>query len=246
MPLPLSIIIPIYNEPENIVTTLAALERAVPSEKEILLVYDREDDTTLPVVRRLQASGQRFTLVRNRYGVGVGQALRTGFEAARGEAVVVVMADGCDDLPKINEMGKLIEQGYDVVCGSRYMRGGQQLGGPWLKKLLSRTAGVSLHYLSGIPTRDITNSFKAYRREALAAIPLTPQGGFAVSMELMVKAYARGLRLTEIPVTWRERVAGQSRFRFWTWLPHYLRWYFFALFHRPSPDARAGPEAKVL
>lgn len=239
MPLPLSIIIPIYNEPDNIVTTLAALERAVPSEKEILLVYDGEEDTTLPVVRRLQASGQRLTLVRNRYGVGVGQALRTGFEAATGEAVVVVMADGADDLPKINEMGKLMEQGYDVVCGSRYMRGGQQLGGPWLKKLLSRTAGVSLHYLSGMPTRDITNSFKTYRRGALAAIPITPGGGFAVSMELTVKAYAQGLRLTEIPVTWRERVAGHSRFRFWTWLPHYLRWYFYALAHRPG--RRVGP-----
>lgn len=240
MPLPLSIVIPIYNEPENIVRTLAALQEAVTSAQEILLIYDREEDTTLPVVQRLLAAGQKLTLVRNQYGVGVGQALRTGFERAGGEAVVVVMADGADDLPKINGMASLLDQGYDVVCGSRYMRGGQQLGGPWLKKLLSRTAGISLHYLNGIPTRDVTNSFKAYRRGVLAAVPTTPEGGFAVSMELTVKAYARGYRLAELPVTWRDRVAGRSQFRFWAWLPHYLRWYFYALLHRPSRGARAA------
>lgn len=242
MAVPLSIVIPIYNEPENIVATLSALEQAVPPEKEILLVYDREEDTTLPVLQRLRAAGQQLTPVRNRYGAGVGNALRTGLEQATGEAVVVVMADGADDLPKISDMMRLVEQGYDVVCGSRYMRGGRQLGGPWLKKLLSRTAGVSLRFLTGFPTHDVTNSFKAYRRRVLADLTLTPAGGFAASMELTVKAHAQGFRLTEIPVTWRERVAGQSRFRFWAWLPHYLRWYFYALLHHPA--RRASPASR--
>jgi hypothetical protein len=125
------------------------------------------------------------------------------------------------------------DQGYDIVCASRYMRGGQQIGGPWLKKLLSRLAGVSLHWLIGFPTHDATNAFRAYRRSVLAETPIESQGGFEYSLEITAKAFAAGRRITEVPSTWRDRSAGQSRFKLRAWLPQYLRWYFFALSHRP-------------
>ncbi len=113
--------------------------------------------------------------------------------------------------------------------------GGRQIGGPWCKKLLSRLAGVTLHLLAGVPTRDVTNSFKLYRRSMLAAIPIESAGGFEIGMELVVKAHALGFKVTEIPTCWTDRSAGASRFRIVRWAPHYLRWYWAALRHRFCP-----------
>src|SRR5262245_30124705 len=112
---------------------------------EVLIVYDREDDNTLPVVRAV-ATHYPFgiRLVQNRFGAGALNAIKTGFLESRCEAVVVVMADLSDDLSRVDEMYQLvITTGFDVVNGSRYAPGGRQIGGPFLKRLLSRLAGVS-------------------------------------------------------------------------------------------------------
>jgi len=89
-------------------------------------------------------------------------------------------------------------------------------------------AGVSLHYLTGIPTHDVTNSFKMYRREFLKSVTVESKGGFEIGMELVVKAFVSGRKIAELPATWTDRVAGKSRFRMWRWIPNYLRWYFYA------------------
>jgi hypothetical protein len=144
------------------------------------------------------------------------------------------MADLSDDVTVVPRMVELIrEDGYDIVCASRYMRGGQQIGGPWLKQLLSRTAGISLYWLGGLPTHDATNAFRAYRRSVLEDFPIESRAGFAYSLEITAKAHAAGRRIAEVPSTWRDRSAGQSRFRLRAWLPQYLRWYVYALTHRP-------------
>jgi hypothetical protein len=124
-------------------------------------------------------------------------------------------------------------EGYDIVCASRYMKGGRQVGGPAFKKFLSRMAGISLHWLSGLPTHDATNAFRAYRRSVLLETPIESTGGFEYSLEITAKAYVRGRRITEVPSTWRDRSAGQSRFKLRAWLPLYLKWYRYALTHRP-------------
>ena len=102
-----------------------------------------------------------------------------------------------------------------------------------LKGLISRTAGVRLYWLAGLPTHDATNAFRAYRRRACMDFPIESQGGFAYSLEITAKAYAAGRRITEVPSTWRDRSAGQSRFKLLQWLPYYLRWYFYTLTRRP-------------
>jgi len=105
------------------------------------------------------------------------------------------MADLSDDLAKVDGMYRLIvEERYDLVCGSRYMRGGRQLGGPPFKGFLSRLAGVSLHALAGLPTRDATNAFRMYRASLLRSIPIESSGGFELSLELTVKAHTSGLQ----------------------------------------------------
>jgi hypothetical protein len=125
-----------------------------------------------------------------------------------------------------------INQGYDVVCGSRYMKGGKQVGGPIIKGLLSRIAGRSLHLITGTPTHDITNSFKMYRRAVLDDMKIESRGGFEIGMEIVIKAFLKGYKITEVPSTWRDRTAGKSRFKLLRWLPRYMRWYVFAVRER--------------
>jgi glycosyltransferase involved in cell wall biosynthesis len=223
----LSVVCPVYNEGANIGPLLQRLEREVSVPMELIAVYDEEGDDTLPALARLSPPCPVRT-VKNYFGRGALNAIKTGFREARGEATLVIMADLSDDLRIVPRMLELLQQGNDIVCGSRYMKGGRQIGGPLLKGLLSRLAGVSLHYLAGVPTRDATNSFKMYRTKFLQNLEFESTGGFEIGMEAVVKAYVSGARVVELPSTWTDRVAGQSRFRLWKWLPNYLRWYFYA------------------
>ena len=231
----LDFIMPVYNEAANIERALVELHDLVPLEKRVLIVYDFDEDDTVPVVRRLAPRFPEVELVKNTIGRGVLNAVRAGIQAATADVVVVTMADLSDDMRIVPRMVELIrDQGYDVVCASRYMRGGKQIGGPPLKGLLSRAAGISLHWLTGIPTHDATNAFRAYRRSVLLETEIQSRGGFEYSLEITAKAYAAGRKITEVPSTWRDRSAGTSRFKLRQWLPHYLRWYAFALTHRPG------------
>jgi dolichol-phosphate mannosyltransferase len=238
----LSLTCPVYNEGANIGQLLDAISEKVRVACELVIVYDFDEDDTLPVVRaRMEHLQFPIRLLRNKYGKGAVNAVKTGLEdCARETAVVVIMADLSDDLNNINTMYELIEEDrYDVVCGSRYMRGGRQIGGPPLKSLMSRTAGLSLHILTGIPTHDATNNFKMYRGSFIAATPIQSQAGFEIGLEMVVKAFVNGYRVGEIPTTWRDRVAGESRFNIRKWLPHYLRWYRYAFRRRTvSPVLR--------
>ncbi|HEX7706883.1 MAG TPA: glycosyltransferase family 2 protein [Thermoanaerobaculia bacterium] len=227
-------VMPVRNEGANIARALEELYEKVPIEKRVLIVYDAEDDDTLPVVRRVMSSYPGLTLVRNERGRGLLNAIRAGFEVAEADVVIVTMADLSDDVAVAPEMVRLIrEEGADIVCASRYMRGGRQIGGPWLKSLLSRIAGISLRLLAGFPTHDATNAFRAYRLSVLRRFPIESTGGFEYSLELTAKAHAAALRVVEVPATWNDRVAGQTAFQLWRWLPRYLRWYWYALTHRP-------------
>jgi hypothetical protein len=181
-------------------------------------------------------------MVKNRFGSGALNAIKTGLLDARGEAALVVMADLSDDLRAVGPMFDLVTRGYDVVCGSRYMPGGKQIGGPLLKSLLSRLAGTSLRLLTGIPTHDVTNSFKMYRTGFLRTLEFESTGGFEIGMEIVVKAFLAGGRIAEVPSVWKDRVAGKSRFRMWSWIPRYLRWYFHALRFRHR-TLRARPSS---
>ena len=168
-------------------------------------------------------------LVKNKYGKGALNAIKTGFEAVNDGVVLVAMADLSDDFTKVDEMFRKINQGYDIVCGSRYMRGGKQIGGPLLKRFLSRMAGVSLYYLAGIPTHDATNNFKMYTKKVLNEIKIESKGGFELAVEVVVKAFLKGRKITEVPCVSPDRQAGEAKFKLWKWLPHYLRWYWLAI-----------------
>jgi len=238
-----SLVVPVYNEGENISAFCRALAGAPPG-YELLICHDFEADDTLPALARLPEGEKPSSLrvVLNTLGPGVRYAIEAGMRAAAAPVVVVSMADVSDDFSRLEEMVARAEAGADVVCASRYVQGGRQLGGPWLKSALSRAAGVSLHYLSGLPTHDPTNSFKAYRREFLEKTRIESPAGFALAMELTVKAHFGGGRVDEVPATWTDRAKGKSRFRLFSWLPHYLRWYLWALAQRWTPGrSRQSP-----
>ncbi|MFC1901896.1 glycosyltransferase [Chloroflexota bacterium] len=226
------IVLPVYNEGENILETLRRITASVSTPHKILLVYDFDEDNTVPVVTRFisENKADNIRLVKNLYGKGVLNAIITGFRSAGDDEIVLVsMADLSDDLTIVDGMFARINQGYDIVCGSRYMKGGRHVGGPKFKKTLSRMAGLTLHFFTGIPTHDISNSFKMYRTGILKDIEIESRGGFEVGMEILVKSFLKGYRITEIPSVWRDRVAGESHFKLRKWLPEYCRWYLYAL-----------------
>jgi dolichol-phosphate mannosyltransferase len=236
----ISLVVPVYNEADNIQLFLRDVESAVAEPHEVLIVYDFPEDNTLAAIAALTPPCANVCLIHNTLGRGVLNALKAGFQASKGEVVLVMMADRSDDPHAVAPMARLIREGADVVAGSRYVRGGGQEGGPLLKRTLSRLAGISLHYLAGLPIHDATNNFRAYSRRVIEQIPIEGEASFAIALELTLKAHWCGWRLAEVPTVWRDRTVGQSRFRLWAWLPHYLRWYLRALAHAWLGGGRKG------
>ena len=237
---PLTIVIPVYNEGANFRALWNELASGIRTPFTALVVYDFDADNTVPVAQAIIAGGEtRISLIRNKYGRGVTNAIKTGLEAVESGPVLVTMADLSDELTTVDRMYELYLQGYDLVCGSRYMPGGRLIGGPFLKQLMSRTSGLTLHWFRGVPTHDATNSFKLYDAQMVHELKVESVAGFELGLELTVKAFLSGYPIAEIPSVWRDRTAGTSRFRVMHWLPHYLKWYFYAF--RPR---RAGPPSR--
>lgn len=227
----LSIIVPCHNEEDNITQVIRQIENSVTVPYELVVVNDHSVDKTVDIVSDLAKKNKNIRLVENRLKGGFTNALRTGFANTNAEVVVPVMADLCDDLSLIGPMLEKIDAGYDVVCGSRYMKGGRRLGGSRLKGLLSCWGGRSLSFLVGLPTHDIANAFKMYRKTVLDTIDIRASG-FEISMELPLKAYYAGFKITELPTLWKERTRGRSSFKIFKLLPSYLKLYLWAIFRR--------------
>jgi len=234
-PITVAIIIPVYNESANIEKNLDAIKQGIKGSKEIFtvnIVYDFEEDTTLPVIVKIRTQYPFQIILIKNTSKGVCNAIKTGLNQAKGDYLLVTMADMSDDYSILPQLVDLAKNGFDIVCGSRYMKGGKTHGGPFLKKNLSRLAGVSLHFLTRIPTHDITNSYKIYRKSLLNTMRIESDGGFEIGMEITAKAFGQGSKITEIPTQWWDRTAGQSRFQLGRWLPKYLRWYGLLLSYR--------------
>lgn len=224
----ISIIIPAHNEEENISDVIEKIESSLNLSYELVVVNDHSIDKTTQVLENLSKRYTNMRFVENKLEKGFANAIRTGFLEARGDFVVLVMADLCDDLKSIEQMYDKMISGYDVICASRYVKNGARLGGSGLKAFLSGFAGRSIYYLLGIPTHDIANAFKMYRKKVLDAIKIESKG-FEISMELPLKAYFLGFKVSEVPTIWRERTKGKSSFKIFKLLPKYLKLYFWAI-----------------
>jgi dolichol-phosphate mannosyltransferase len=223
-----SIVIPAYQEGEHILPVLDRLRESVTVPCEVLVVVDSPDDATASVLRASDDGSGQVRLLVNDYGRGPAHAIRYGVERVRAPVTVVTMADGCDDARQIDDLTRLVERGVVIAAASRYMSGGQQVGGPMVKGMLARLAGMSLHLFARVGTRDPTNSFKAYSTPFLRAVGIDSRHGFEMALELTAKARRLRLPIAELPTIWLDRQNGVSNFKLAQWIRHYLRWYRFA------------------
>ena len=223
-----SVVIPAYQEQDAIIPVLERIDDGVKLPHEVIVSVDSEDDSTIPVVAEYAKNAPWVRTVVQDYGRGPANAIRYGIDKAAAPTVVVTMADGSDDVRIIDDMVRLCERGCVVVAASRYMPGGRQIGGPRIKGLMSRAAGLTLHSLAGVGTRDATNSFKAYSTEFVREVGIESCAGFEIGLELTAKARRLRLPIAEIPTIWLDRAFGASNFQVSEWLPEYLAWYRFA------------------
>jgi glycosyltransferase involved in cell wall biosynthesis len=221
----IDVVIPVYNEGENIVHLLEAFEREVHIPIRILICYDHDEDSTLSVLDNIRS---RFEILRvKNKGKFAHGAVMTGFEYSDAPAVISYMADDDYNAGLIDKMAELFWQGNDIVCASRFIPGGSMKGCPWLKAFLVRVVSFSLHYFARLPSHDATNAFRLFSRHLLRQVRIESTEGFTYSLELLAKCHRLGLRVTELPAQWFERAKGTSRFQVFKWAKAYLRWYFF-------------------
>ena len=223
----LDIVIPVYNEGENIVGVLEALSQSVRTSFRVLICYDHEDDNTLEALKHCGNPALEVVPVKNT-GSGAHAAVLSGFRASDAESVIVTPADDTSNAGIIDEMVRRFKDGADLVVASRFMPGGKMEGCPWLKALLVRVSAFTLYHLAGLPTRDASNGLRLFSRRVLDIIVIESSMGFAYSIELLVKCHRLGWPIVEIPAVWIERTRGTSRFHVVRWLPDYLKWYFYA------------------
>jgi dolichol-phosphate mannosyltransferase len=223
-----SVVVPAYNEGEHILGVLDRLFESVRLPCEVLVIVDTPDDTTIPVTEEYSVKEPRLVTLINSYGRGPANAIRYGIDKAKAPVAVVTMADGCDDARQIDELARLVERGVAVAAASRYMPGGQQVGGPIIKSAMSKFAGRSLRVFAHVGTRDATNSFKAYSTEFVREVGIDSRDGFEIGIELTAKAKRLRRPVAEIPTIWLDRQAGVSNFKVAKWVPSYVRWYRFA------------------
>jgi glycosyltransferase involved in cell wall biosynthesis len=224
-----SIIIPAHEEGEDILTTLSRISETIVSPFECLVIVDRAEDSTVVPVRQFMTEHENFRVEINSGGIGLSSAIAYGVRISKAKIIVIFMADGCDNPQDIESMVGLVEKGASIVCASRYMRTGKQIGAPFVKSNLSRLAGISLFKLGRVGTHDATNNFKAYRRSFLMEVGIDSSYGFEIGIEMIAKAKRRNEKVMELPTTWIEKRTSQSNFKFFRFSPKYLYWYLYAL-----------------
>lgn len=223
-----SIVVPALNEGAQIRVFLERLEESVELPVEVLIVVDTPTDTTLEGISNYSAMKLQIRGVVSELPKGPANAIRHGIRVSKSDIVVITMADGSDDPRNIDDLIRLVERGCAVASASRYMAGGQQIGGPRFKKTLSKNASRALWLVLGVGTHDSTNSFKAYSKNFINEVGIESDKGFEVGLELVAKAHRHGKMIAEVPTIWIDRMVGESNFQLRRWLPQYMRWFFYA------------------
>ena len=212
----LSVVIPAYNEAESLEPTIAALLAALRDAAiacEVLVVNDNSKDGTVAALERLKAANPEVAYVNNPHPNGFGFAVRAGLESFSGDAVAVVMADASDSPADVVRFFRKLEEGYDCVFGSRFVKGGKVVDYPRVKLVVNRLANWFIKLLFGLKYNDVTNAFKMYRRETVEGLKPFLSHHFNLTVELPLKAITRRYRYAVLPNTWTNRRAGVSKLK---------------------------------
>src|ERR1700682_3028311 len=212
----LSVVIPALNEQGCIASLVEHLDlelRLNDIPHEIVVVDDGSTDGTWSLLTDLREKIPSLRPVQNQGAHGFGRAIAYGFEQMKGDAVVIMMADESDDCRDVVRYWKLLNEGWDAVFGSRFVKGGNALDYPWLKLRLNRLANTFIRMLFGISLNDTTNAFKAYRRTVIEGCQPLLSPHFNITVEIPLKAMIRGYSWTVIPITWRNRRTGLTKLK---------------------------------
>ena len=180
---------------------------------EIIVVDDGSTDETWTLLQELKLRIVPLQPVQNNGEHGFGRAITYGIECSTGDAIVIMMADESDDCRDVVRYWQLLNEGYDAVFGSRFMKGGGVIDYPWLKLKINRLANAFIRLLFGIKLNDTTNAFKAYRKATLDGCRPFLSPHFNLTVELPLKTIVRGFSWTTIPITWRNRRTGVAKLK---------------------------------
>lgn len=210
------VVLPTYNEAANIDRFLRAVREAAP-ETDVLVVDDGSPDGTGPLAQRLADELGRIEIMNRPGKSGLGSAYRDGFDrvltSGKYDVVVSMDADMSHDPARIPEFIRLVADGADLVIGSRYVTGGGTTDWPVRRQLLSKWGNMYTRTILGVPSRDCTSGYRAYRADALAAIDPTSTSaeGYAFLTELVRRLATRGSVIVESPIIFRDRTEGKSK-----------------------------------
>jgi dolichol-phosphate mannosyltransferase len=214
--LTLSIVIPAYNEQENIKQTIIEILNVLQNEKipcEIVVVNDNSKDSTPEVVKEIQKDYTSVKLVNRTPPGGFGRAIRTGLQNFSGDVVIIVMADLSDDPNDIVKYYRKIEEGYDCVYGSRFTKHSIVKDYPLYKLIVNRIVNKAIQIIFWTNHNDLTNAFKAYRREVIKNLVPLHACHFNITIELSLSALIRKYRIASVPINWYGRKWGQSNLK---------------------------------
>jgi dolichol-phosphate mannosyltransferase len=211
-----SVLIPAYNEEKNIIPTLETLAAALRAEAipfELLVVNDNSTDNTVAVIEEQAKEIPEIHLVHNWPPGGLGRAIRCGLHHYRGDVLAVVMADSSDNPVDVVRCYRKIEEGYDCVFGSRFMKGGSVTHYPPVKLVVNRIVNHAMQLLFLTHHNDLTNAFKVYRRHVIQSILPLQAAHFNITIEMSLSSLIRRYRIAAIPITWSGRTWGVSNLR---------------------------------
>jgi len=220
-----SVIMPAHNEAGQIARSVKKLALKLEEEKidyELVVVNDNSTDRTGDIVRKMKNEHPAIRLITRTAKPGFGRAIKEGLENYTGDAVVIVMADSSDDPEDVVRYFRKIEEGYQCVFGSRFIFGSKVTDYPALKLFINRLANYFIKLLFWIPENDITNAFKAYRREVIQAIKPIESENFNITVELPLKAISKGFSRVVIPINWYGRESGVSKLKIRESMKHYF------------------------
>lgn len=210
----LSIVIPVHNEENCIAQTISDVIKELEKEKikyEIIAVNDNSSDSTREIIVNLMGTYPNIKLVNRQQPCGFGRAVKEGLSYASGDVIGIVMGDLSDDPRDVVKCFRKIEEGYDCVFGSRFMKGSLVKDYPPIKLLINRIANTFVKILFFTHVNDITNAFKFYRREVIEAIQPIQALYFNITVEIPLKAIVRGFSFAQIPINWYGRKSGVSK-----------------------------------
>jgi dolichol-phosphate mannosyltransferase len=212
----LSVVIPARNENGCVTSTLESIGTTLAANGisyEIVIVDDGSNDGTAESVRRVAAHDDRIRLVTNDGRHGYGLAVRAGVEHCTGDAIAVMMADGSDTADDLVKYFNKLNEGFDCVFGSRFIKGSHVVDYPFPKLLLNRLANLFIQLLFRIRYNDVTNAFKCYRREVVDGMMPLISPHFNLTVEMPLKAIVRGYNYAVVPISWSNRKTGVSKLR---------------------------------